>query len=498
MGQPTIGLLRAGLRAAEELRVKVAKVDESPIMQGIWRRTKHLQNMRDLLTTIDGMVEGDLDDQPPTGKDTSNNDNSDTTDTVTHAGINNNTVGSSGDQDRGANRRGNSGRPTKDPETVDTSNYYKGAEDWDKYRDVVFLEIRNARQLRFEDDQLSYRTAAEIAMKQLKANHGIDLSHAHIVAKLREADSLGDVVPPERPGGVFLPHAMEERIARLVKQLRNKKLPVFPEDVMGWAAALIKGTRFAGNFLKGKASEGWYRGFLRRHNLVTGTDRPLEMTRSEWLSDVNLSSYYETAAEILVNAGVAQPNTCYEPSNPMDEPIKIIHPERIFSFDETRLELDCTKGGKGKKDRGVFGKAADDHDVLVTMSSSTTTAVCGRTGDGKALPPYIVFNSGNTLSSGWTRDIKSDVLDSDGKPIKWRFGSNEKGSLNEEGCEDYLRNILYPAAAAFCKPKSEQPGQQAVIFCDGVGTHLGITVLEAALELGFEICLRVPHLSHIL
>ena len=27
MGQPTIGLLRAGLRAAEELRVKVAKVE---------------------------------------------------------------------------------------------------------------------------------------------------------------------------------------------------------------------------------------------------------------------------------------------------------------------------------------------------------------------------------------------------------------------------------------------------------------------------------------
>jgi hypothetical protein len=31
-----------------------------------------------------------------------------------------------------------------------------------------------------------------------------------------------------------------------------------------------------------------------------------------------------------------------------------------------------------------------------------------------------------------------------------------------------------------------------------VGTHLGITVLEAAVDLGLEICLRVPHLSHIL
>ena len=33
------------------------------------------------------------------------------------------------------------------------------------------------------------------------------------------------------------------------------------------------------------------------------------------------------------------------------------------------------------------------------------------------------------------------------------------------------------------------------MFCDGVGTHLGLQVLEAAVENGLEIVLRVPHLS---
>lgn len=137
--------------------------------------------------------------------------------------------------------------------------------------------------------------------------------------------------------------------------------------------------------------------------------------------------------------------------------------------------------------------------VLATKSSCTATAVCGRTGEGVGPSVYIVFNSGTRMAGGWTRDFASEVMDADGKPIKWRFNSNEKGSLTEEGCEDYLRTILGPAAKAVgCKPRAEAAGQQGVIFCDGVGTHLGIAVLEAALELGVEICMPVPHLSHIL
>jgi hypothetical protein len=82
--------------------------------------------------------------------------------------------------------------------------------------------------------------------------------------------------------------------------------------------------------------------------------------------------------------------------------------------------------------------------VLVTKSRCTATAVCGRTSDGRGLPVYIVFNSGARLAGGWTWDYTSDVLDADGNRIKWRFASNEKGSLNEEGCEDYLRNTSAP------------------------------------------------------
>jgi hypothetical protein len=82
----------------------------------------------------------------------------------------------------------------------------------------------------------------------------------------------------------------------------------------------------------------------------------------------------------------------------------------------------------------------------------------------------------------------------DGHPISWRYASNEKGSLNGEGALDYLKTVLHPARGS-PPPRSDAPGKQAVVICDGTGTQIGFSVLEAAVELGIEIVLRVPHLS---
>ena len=91
----------------------------------------------------------------------------------------------------------------------------------------------------------------------------------------------------------------------------------------------------------------------------------------------------------------------------------------------------------------------------------------------------------------------SEVLDDDGNPIPWRYNHNVKGSVTEEWAADYIKSIIRPALHG-TRRRDEAPGEQGVIFCDGVGTHLGITVLEAALDMGAEVILRVHHLSFIL
>ena len=306
---------------------------------------------------------------------------------------------------------------------------------------------------------------------------------------------MGEIHSPQKTGGNYVPSSIEHRIATLVKKMREKKLPVFPSDVKAWCTSLIEGTPAQSRFLEGKASEGWYRNFLRRNNLETGAFSPLEMTRAEWLTPDNLKVYYETAEGVLLKAGVAERNQHYDPKDPYSQSIIITHPERIASFDETRVELDQTHATKAKMDRSIRAGKDDRGEQLATKSSATATVVAGRIGAGLALPLYVVFSSGDSYEPAWCRHYPSDVKDAEGKVLHWRYNSNPKGSMTEEFAADYMLSILYPALQN-PKKRSDAPGQQGVVFCDGVGTHLGFIVLETAVENGLEIVLRVPHLSY--
>jgi hypothetical protein len=62
--------------------------------------------------------------------------------------------------------------------------------------------------------------------------------------------------------------------------------------------------------------------------------------------------------------------------------------------------------------------------------------------------------------------------------------------LNEAGALDYLKTVLGSPP-----PRSDALGKEAVVICDEIGTHIGFSVLEAALELEIELVLRVAHLS---
>eukprot|EP00873_Tetraselmis_striata_P044253 jgi/Tetstr1/464517/TSEL_009275.t1 len=75
----------------------------------------------------------------------------------------------------------------------------------------------------------------------------------------------------------------------------------------------------------------------------------------------------------MLNAGVAVRNPDYDPTVLRSEMLTITHPERIFSFDETSVELDCTKDGKRKGDRIVRDGKHDRGEGLSTKSSATAT-----------------------------------------------------------------------------------------------------------------------------
>jgi hypothetical protein len=163
----------------------------------------------------------------------------------------------------------------------DKDNKTKGADNHKNYMEAVKSVLKRVVENAVECDQ-SVRAAATQAQTTLFKHYNITNSHSWCRALISTSIKTNIPIPtPQMTSGTLIPLAIEERVASVVRRVRSTKLPVFPDDMMAWAAHLIKGTEYEPNFDEGPASEGWYRGFLRGHNFLTGAKRPLEMTRYE-------------------------------------------------------------------------------------------------------------------------------------------------------------------------------------------------------------------------
>ena len=128
------------------------------------------------------------------------------------------------------------------------------------------------------------------------------------------------------------------------------------------------------------------------------------------------------------------------------------------------MEMDCTKAGKGKTDRTIRAGLTDDNTAIVTKSDKCGSAVCGRLGDGRSLPVFIVFNSSDSFEPAWAPHyVSEDIYDNEVNPLPWRYISNPKGSVNEDFCCDYVKEISHPALG-YPKPEKHTLVSKASLF----------------------------------
>ncbi len=118
----------------------------------------------------------------------------------------------------------------------------------------------------------------------------------------------------------------------------------------------------------------------------------MEQTRIEWYIIENVKIFFDVSKGALLKAGVADLNADFDPELPYSQEIMITKPERICFYDETKMELDCAKGGKGKKDQ-TLRVPNDDGSTVLTKSGKIASAVCGLLGDGRSLPVFVCFAS---------------------------------------------------------------------------------------------------------
>ena len=311
-------------------------------------------------------------------------------------------------------------------------------------------------------------------------------------------------VAPNNVGGQFFNQQFEKDMAAGIRYFRELELPVFKDDVLETVRVAIIDCELDHLLEDGVVTDGWYYRFLARNKLNTGNFQPIETSRAEWCTPENMKKYYDIAAQVFLDAGIAEKNPKYDPDVPYDftkpydaqplecQPVIVTKPHRLASYDETDATLDQTDKSKKNTDRIILGGKDDTGAVKATKSSVKITLVGGRIGKN-ALPAYVNFGTGDSHQAHWGRNppMANVVKGADGKKVEPIIAHSKTGAMNSERCLDYTKKILMPAMFGI----SAEEGNGGVEVCDGCNVHLSYPRLQYAREHGLRVLLRVPHTS---
>lgn len=195
----------------------------------------------------------------------------------------------------------------------------------------------------------------------------------------------------------------------------------------------------------------WVRSFLQRHQELTARMcQNIKSVRSK-VDAAAVNSYFDNLEETLDEVPAAN----------------------ILNYDETNLTDDpgskkvITKRGTKRVDR-----------ILDATKQSTSIMMAG-TGDGKLLPPYIVYKS------IYLHDIWCN-----GGPPGCRFNTSKSGWFDQKCFEDWFESV----ALRYLK---DLPGKK-VIIGDNLSSHLSVNVITKCEENNISFVFLPPNSTHIL
>ncbi|KAK3264333.1 hypothetical protein CYMTET_26913 [Cymbomonas tetramitiformis] len=170
-----------------------------------------------------------------------------------------------------------------------------------------------------KDELMTCRRAAEA----VSAKYGISI-HFSTISK---AASRTEIASPEKAGRKsYIPKWAEEKLRDFIKALRACKIPVLKQTVCTYANEMIEGTVYAEKFSHGIVDSNWYYGYLDRHGMRTGNQRPLELLRGKWCTAANMETHYKVVADALVEAKLAVWNPDYDDNKQHSRMIHITKP----------------------------------------------------------------------------------------------------------------------------------------------------------------------------
>ena len=169
---------------------------------------------------------------------------------------------------------------------------------------------------------------ATAAAKRLKDDHDCIVSTKTLFNRSKDPEDVKKFL-----GGRFFSVEFEEGLADLVRYYRSHFAPVFKSQVIEWAMAEL-GRNGLKDGVRKRMSTGWYYGWLKRVNMDTATEKPLEISRLEWATSDNLKIYFDNVKGVLLAAGVAETTTTTSRVSPTRSPSS--SPTRSASSRTTR------------------------------------------------------------------------------------------------------------------------------------------------------------------
>ena len=196
----------------------------------------------------------------------------------------------------------------------------------------------------------------------------------------------------------------------------------------------------------------WARNFLARHSNF------LSVRLSENIKRCRAEVTKETVAQYFDHLRSAMEN---------------IPPENTINSDETNMSDDPGR-------RLVIVKRGIKHAEQILDSSKTSVSVMmAATGDGKLLPPYVLYRSEH-LWDTWMV----------GGPPGTRFNRNKSGWFDLSTFEDWFLSIALPYF-------KKQTGP-CVMIGDNLSSHISLNVIQQCQQHDISFVLLPPNSTHIL
>jgi len=203
--------------------------------------------------------------------------------------------------------------------------------------------------------------------------------------------------------------------------------------------------------------------------------------------------WYEMVGKTLEELSIGHFYSDFNPEEEYGIFFIIDKPDNLFSWDQvgwkTALSDDCAAGSS---DSTLRVDEFDYGQVVAEQSSHKISITGGCTLSCKALPA-LVTHEGCTMTLAAMKDPpRSSFKDKQGMPRVAAFYPHKSGGFIAEMAGGWMRNVIGPCFEV----NINEQGEHVLGLGDGLGAHMSPEMVQAAIEVGIDIELRVPHTSH--